>query len=303
MSINGVRIKTIKVKVSLYIIVTISVDIGIPVYNEERYIGNLLNHILRHKFNFRLMKIFVVCSGCTDESVKIVKEMARKSKKIILLTEKKRNGKFSAINIILKHTKGDYIIFMDADTIPKNHALDILIDYFKNNAVGVVTGKVIPTQSKDTLSGYFHNLNCNMHHELSYTFPRMGNLFVVRRGIVEEIPKKIINDDVYLPSKIAETHSVVYAPQAEIILIENYNFKSYAHQRRRIAQGNMQLSMLGINNHLNWMIIAKILLKRIAKEPRKIIFILLAAIIEIYAYATAFYDIKKGRIEYKWKKI
>src|SRR3989344_4430067 len=97
-----------------------TVSIGIPVYNEEKNIGKLLGLLTRTKFQFDLKEILVICSGCTDKSVDIVKNYAQRNHKIRLLIETKRNGKYTAVNKILKHSKGDFIIFVNGDTLPRD---------------------------------------------------------------------------------------------------------------------------------------------------------------------------------------
>jgi cellulose synthase/poly-beta-1,6-N-acetylglucosamine synthase-like glycosyltransferase len=279
------------------------VSIGIPVFNEEKNIDNLLNILHKTKFKFDLKEILVVCSGCTDNSVSIVKKFVRKWEKIKFIIEKNRKGKFSAINKILKYSKSDIILFIDADTIPKGDTLNILIESFKGERVGVVTGKAIPIQSKRTIIGRLQNFLYEIHHEVSFSFPKMGNIYAIRNGIIEKIPTKIINDDIYIPLKISQTYSIVYKPKAEIIMNEYYDFKSYMKVRRRIAQGNIQLSILGLNPYAPFRLLLKLAIKKILKEPSKFFYMFLASVIETYSYVMAFYDVKRGKIDYKWEKI
>lgn len=279
------------------------VSIGIPVFNEEKNIGKLLSCLNESAFNFDLREILIVCSGCTDNSVKIVESLMKKRKKIRLMIEKTRKGKFSAVNKILKYSKGDYIIFVNADTIPKRDALNRLIQAFDRYPnVGVVTGRPLPSQSEVTIVGYFQNLTWDFHHEVSLSFNKIsGELCALRKGSIAEIPARIINDDGYFTAKILKNYNIIYEPRAETTMIENLNFRSYMKKRQRIAEGFMQLSKLGFDVSVPLPLLLKIIVRRIIKEPYRVFHIILAVMIEIYCNILAFCSLQRGAIDYKWE--
>ncbi|MFX0135606.1 MAG: glycosyltransferase, partial [Candidatus Hodarchaeota archaeon] len=76
-------------------------EIGICVYNEEKNIYKLLNFLNKEQFSHELRNIFVVCSGCTDNSEEIVKSFFKNNNKIVLIHEEKRLGIPHALNQIL----------------------------------------------------------------------------------------------------------------------------------------------------------------------------------------------------------
>lgn len=280
-----------------------SVTVGIPVYNEERNIGKLLNYLNESAFDFDLNEILVVCSGCTDNSVSIVRSWMEKNKKIKLLVEKERIGKYSAINKILKHSSGDFIIFSNSDTLPRRNALNFLMEPFSNPKVCAVTGRPLPIQSCDTLVGYFQHLIWDFHHEVSLSFKKIsGELFALRKPVVKKIPTKIINDDAYFTAAIPSHCSVVYQHKAEVLMIEYLGISNYIAKRRRIAEGFMQLSRMGLHVSVPMGLKAKAIVKRIKKEPEKTFAIMLAVVIEICCNVLASFDLKKGKIDYVWKK-
>ena len=78
-------------------------DIGIMAYNEGRNIGRLLQALLGQKLEkVKIANIFIIASGCTDNTCEIVKEYQKKDKRIKLLTQEHREGKSSAINLFIK---------------------------------------------------------------------------------------------------------------------------------------------------------------------------------------------------------
>jgi len=279
------------------------VSIGIPVYNEDKNIGRLLKNLFETKFDFYLKEIIIVCSGCTDDSVNIVNGWSKKRKSIRLIIEKKREGKSSAMNKILRYSRGDFILFIDGDTFPEKNSINVLIRRFDNPQVGVVTGRLLPIQTKRTLPGYFQNMIYDMHHELSFYFPKMGKMWAIRRGLVKKIPRKIINDDVYIPMKISKKYKILYEPRAKHLMLDELNLREYVKQRRRIAQGYMQLRKMGFNVHTPPILLLASLFKVFRNEPKRLSHMLLAILIEIYCNILALYDIRQGRIDYKWEKL
>ena len=280
-----------------------SITIGIPVFNEEKYINNLLNYLNESKFNFQLKEILVVCSGCTDNSENTVKNWIKKNKKITILREKTRKGKFSAINKILRYSTGDYIIFIDADTLPRKNSLNYLVKPLDDSNVGAVSSMPSMARSKNTIIGYFQNFIWDSHDAISYSFGKMtGELCAIRRGIVKKIPNKIINDDAYLLAQISKTHKIVYQPEARTLIMGESNFIDYLKKRRRISQGFRQLSKMGFQVSVPSSLILKVVIKKILKEPSKFFLILLILLIEIYCNILAFIDIRRGRLDYKWDK-
>src|SRR3989338_1147708 len=104
------------------------VTIGIPVYNEEINIGNILLSILKqHQTKFKLEKIIVVSDHSTDATNKIINKI--NNDKIILLINNKRKGKSFCLDRIIDLSHSDILVFIDADTIiTDSHFLNKICD-------------------------------------------------------------------------------------------------------------------------------------------------------------------------------
>ena len=79
--------------------------VGTAVYNEENNIKKFITSVISQKTspNFILKEIIIVASGCTDNTIPIVENLMRKYKIIKLISQKNREGKASAVNILLKN--------------------------------------------------------------------------------------------------------------------------------------------------------------------------------------------------------
>lgn len=88
------------------------VTIIIPVYNGEEYLEQCIQSVL----NQTLKEIEVICidDGSVDHSSQVIQKFADKDKRIFLFRQENQ-GPGSAKNFALKHAKGKFVAFLDAD--------------------------------------------------------------------------------------------------------------------------------------------------------------------------------------------
>lgn len=86
------------------------ISVIIPLYNKESIIERSLQSVLSQ--NFDDFEVVVVNDGSTDKSAEIVREI--KDSRITLI-EQENGGPSKARNTGVKHAKGEWILFLDAD--------------------------------------------------------------------------------------------------------------------------------------------------------------------------------------------
>lgn len=119
----------------------IKLSIIIPAYNEENRIARTLDNYL--KFLSKKIKdfeIIVVLNGCTDNTLLIVKEFNKRSKKIKYLEIKDSIGKGGAIIQGFKIAKGNLIGFVDADMATPSNAFYDLVNNI-NDYDGIIASR------------------------------------------------------------------------------------------------------------------------------------------------------------------
>jgi len=90
------------------------ISIIIPAYNAANAIQTCINSILAQNYPASNREIIVVNDGSSDATAKILKLLAQKNH-ILIYTHEKNNGLAAARNTGIRHSRGDLLIFLDAD--------------------------------------------------------------------------------------------------------------------------------------------------------------------------------------------
>ena len=92
------------------------ISVVIPLLNEEESLKLLYNSIKKAIAPYSLdYEIIFIDDGSTDNSLQIIKQLARYDNKIHYFSFRKNYGKSAALNVGFAHAKGDVVITMDAD--------------------------------------------------------------------------------------------------------------------------------------------------------------------------------------------
>lgn len=217
-------------------------DLGIMAHNEEKNIGHLLSTLISQKSRkVTISNIFVVASGCTDQTVPIVKKFAKKDKRIKLLIQKKREGKAKAINLFIKNAQNPILILESGDTLPSEGAIEKLVQSFSNPEIGMTGAHMIPVDNPKTFWGFAAHLQWYLHHLISLERPKMGELVAFRKIFVQ-IPKFSSVDEANIEPLIkGQGFKLKYVPEAIVYNKGPENLRDFLRQRRRIFAGHLAL--------------------------------------------------------------
>ena len=222
----------------------IRISVGIPAYNEEKNITELLNAIASQKTRIaEIEKIFVINDGSTDATEAKVKEFIKKGKlkgKLTLISLKKRKGKWFAINVFLKSAKSEILVLESADNIPKKDCIEQICLPFLDKNTGIVSSRVVPINNPDSFLGFTAQLMYELHHEISRCSPKFGELIAFRKAIKRISPT--IVDEEQIASMISSLGlSRRYAPAAVVYNKGPETISDFIEQRRRIYCGHLLL--------------------------------------------------------------
>ena len=136
-----------------------------------------------------LMELIIVDNDSRDGSVKALKEIIKKNQyKNVSIIESKENGGFAkGSNLGAKVAKGDYLLFLNNDTVVKDKGILEMANYMsRNNQASILGGQLKNTDGSLQISvGKF------------YTLFRALMLFIglQRLGLIDTSPKEISKVD------------------------------------------------------------------------------------------------------------
>jgi len=292
-------------------------SIIINAYNEEENIGKLLSRLLRIiDLND---EIVVVASGCTDNTIPIVREFSDKDSRVRLIIEKERRGKASSINKALKHARGKYIAFIPADVIPSRNFFNRILRYFNDEKIGVVGGRPVPVNPKNGVINLIVHFIWDLHDQtLSYLndLNRLSHIsgegFIIRRGIVNSIPDDVVNDDAYI-AKLAKRRGfeIKYNGEAKIYIKGPSKVREFIIQRRRILFGHYQVkeklgsypTVFEFISASNPLLALKILIKTLGRNLKYLLVLPPLIVIELILHLMVKYDKFIGRDYTLWEQV
>lgn len=295
-----------KLEINNYIKKDYFLNIGIIAHNEERNISILLDKFIEQLKNIRLSyNITVVASGCTDRTEDIVRYYENKDNSHIkLLIENQRKGKACAINHFLNNPWGDFIVISSADIFPSNNALKEFINSFSDPLVGMAGGRPIPRYSAGIV-GLLNSILWELHHEIALRKPKLGEL-IVFRNIIDKIPEETAADEAAIEALITQKgFKLKYLPGVTIYNYCPQNFTSFIKKRVRIFIGHLY-----VKDRMNYKVstynittLISTIIKKITKEKRRAVFIILLVCLEIYARAIALYEYRvRNKLYAIWER-
>jgi len=133
------------------------VSVLMPAYNADKYIGDAIESILNQ--TYKKLELIIIDDCSQDNTWKIIQEYLKKDKRISAFQNKKNLYIAENRNKLLKHARGRYIAWQDADDISISDRIDKQVELLeKNPDIGIVggyllfyqDGKVISTRRYDT---------------------------------------------------------------------------------------------------------------------------------------------------------
>lgn len=110
-------------------------SIIIPAYNEEKRIGKTLDNVSSFLYSKKIsFEIIVVANNCTDNTVLLLNDIKSKLIPELIIIDIPKEGivgnmKGYAIGIGMKHARGNYHVFIDADNATYFDSVISFIDF------------------------------------------------------------------------------------------------------------------------------------------------------------------------------
>lgn len=110
------------------------ISIIIPIYNAEKTLHIMINCLLNQ--TYKNFEVILVDDGSTDSSLELCYKLSRENSNFKVYS-KNNQGAYSARNLGLQKSQGEYIAFLDADDKIDSNYLEILLTACKDADIAI----------------------------------------------------------------------------------------------------------------------------------------------------------------------
>ncbi|MBM3233707.1 glycosyltransferase family 2 protein [Candidatus Pacearchaeota archaeon] len=227
-----------------------SLSIIIPCYNEEKGIRGTIESVL--KTDYRGLKKVIVVDDCsTDNSFQIIREIAKKNKKVIAVQTPKNTGNAAgAKNYGIKFANTELIGFSDADSFIQRDAISKMTGFFDDKETGAVTCAVLVKETDNfirKLQAFEYSMIAWTRKLLEYIegiWATPGPLAIYRASIIRKIggyDSKNLTEDIEIVWRIVKNGwKVKMCLAARVYSTAPKKFSYWFKQRVRWDVGGLQ---------------------------------------------------------------
>lgn len=194
------------------------VSVIIAAYNEEKAIGEKLDNILSADYPKDRLEVLLASDGSTDNTNAIVQSYQGSRVKLISLP---RVGKAAALNAAVSASKGDILVFSDANSMYKANAIRALVKPFADPNVGGVAGDQRYMKINKENVGVGERIYWNFDRLLKQFESRAGNtisatgaIYAIRHSLFQPVQEGVTDDFFTSTAVIAQAYRLVFAPDA-----------------------------------------------------------------------------------------
>lgn len=221
------------------------ISIIITSFKEPKTIGKAIESFINQDIKG---KYELIVSAPDKETQEIVKEYAKKNKKIKLFKDPGK-GKSYALNLLLSKTKGEVIILSDGDVHVSENSINEILKEFENPTVGCVTGRPIPLEDRKTKYGYWANFLFESAHKLRKKLKKKnsflecsGYLWAFRNNVIKSFPLDVAEDTIIPYFFWEKEFKIGYAENAFVYVKNVDNWKEWVSQKIRTSRAHETLN-------------------------------------------------------------
>ena len=230
-----------------------NVSILVPVKNEEKVVGRLLDALTKLDYPRENLEVIVIEDGSKDGTLEICNSFARNHSWIKVFHRDASIGKGDALNFGFNKSTGEVIATFDADDIPEPLAITKALRYFNDPKVGAVHGYHRTLNLQESIVArlaayetFLYRLANDGKYALKLFVAFSGSNTFFRRTALERVglwdPNSIVEDAELavrfaragIPTKLAPVESWQEMPA---------KVKTLLKQRIRWSGGNIQTGL------------------------------------------------------------
>jgi cellulose synthase/poly-beta-1,6-N-acetylglucosamine synthase-like glycosyltransferase len=231
-------------------------SIIVPVKNEEKVVGRLLNALSELSYPAAKKEIIIVEDGSTDKTLDVIEAFAKEQRLNIRVVHGRfSDGKPSALNSGITYAKGEIVGVFDADSVPASDALLNVCKYFEDPQVAAVQGRTLSINSEENMLTRIISREEDIWCEAYLRGKDALNLFVhlkgscqfIKRDVLEQVKgfdENALSEDMELSAKTTEKgYKIRYAPDVRSWQESPDDLKQLLRQRTRWFRGTMEVAL------------------------------------------------------------
>jgi len=174
------------------------ISVIMPAYNEEKRIAGNVNETIRALDSFGCdYEIFIVDDGSTDTTFIKAQDLSDKHERIFVTRNRHNFGKGRALKKAFRFTKGEFIVFLDADLDLHPGQINKLFDIMIENNADLVIGSkrhpeshiIYPWHRKIVSFVYFWIINILFFLPIRDT---QTGLKLFKRQVLDKVMPKVL---------------------------------------------------------------------------------------------------------------
>jgi cellulose synthase/poly-beta-1,6-N-acetylglucosamine synthase-like glycosyltransferase len=196
-----------------------SVSVIIAAYNEEKVIGGKLDNMLSVDYPKDRIEVVLASDGSTDKTNAIVQNYEEHGVKLLSLP---RVGKAEALNTAVSASKGEILVFSDANSMFKPDAIRALVKPFADPSIGGVAGdqrymkinKAGNASIGERIYWNFDRFMKQFESRAGNTISATGAIYAIRRSLFQTVQEGVTDDFYTSTGVIAQGQRLVFSPDA-----------------------------------------------------------------------------------------
>jgi len=217
----------------------------IVVYNGAELIERRLLNVLSLDYPEEKLDVVVASDGSTDATCDIVRRYADRGVRLLAYDE--RRGKTAVIAEAMEHLQGEIVTFSDVAAQFDRGALRSLARWFEDAEVGVVTGRLVLTDSASgsNVDGLYWRIESMLKRRearLGAIVGATGAIYALRRRWFVAPPPRLAVDDFVIPllAKLRHGCRIAYDAEAVAWQASSGSLRAEFRRRTRIGSGGFQ---------------------------------------------------------------
>ena len=293
------------------------INIIITSYNEPLSTERAINAFLSQK----IPKPFKITIADPFEEVKNFIEKKFKNNTEVEFFLYEDLGKSYALNSLFRKlyssNKNDIIILTDGDVFVENNVINEILEAFKDENTGVISGHPIPLDKRDNKYGFWANLQFDAMNQIRKNlsnkgfFEASGYLFAIRNGVIKGFPEDSSEDSIIPFLFYEKGYKIKYLEDAKVYVKNPSNWKDWLNQRKRNIKGHSTIRKNSSNSQITQ---TKTLSNEIRggvifsltypKNLKGYFWTIQFYFARLYAWISAYYEIKFSKKKYKdgWRE-